>query len=78
MVVALLTNPGAFPKSFPKTPAPYKGAAGNFGKGGPGQKRRISGKTGNFGNPRHAGSALARKDIESLGGDCCRGEAKRD
>lgn len=53
MVVALLTNPGAFPKSVPKTPAPYKGAAGNFGKGGPDRKPLNSGKTGNFGNSEY-------------------------
>lgn len=48
--MAHLNHQKAFPKSFPKTPAPYKGAAGNFGKGGPDRKRLISGKTGNFGN----------------------------
>lgn len=76
--MAQLNHPGVFPKSFPKNPAPYKGAAGNFGKSGPGRKWRISGKTGNFGNPRRAGSALVRMDIENLGGSCCRREAKRD
>lgn len=62
--MALLNHLGPFPKSFPKTPAPYKGAAGNFGKSGPHRKHRFSGKTGNFGNARHEGSALERTDIE--------------
>jgi hypothetical protein len=49
--MAHLNHPEAFPKSFPKTPAPYKGAAGNFGKSGPVPGRMFSGKTGNFGKP---------------------------
>ncbi|WP_157376495.1 hypothetical protein [Burkholderia ubonensis] len=76
--MAPLNHPGAFPKSFPKIPAPYKGAAGNFGKSGPDRKRLISGKTGNFGNPEREGSAQVRMGIENLGGGRCQLEVKHD
>lgn len=59
--MAPLNHPIPFPKSFPKIPAPYKGAAGNFGKSGPDRKRLISGKTGNFGKSGNEGSTLGQR-----------------
>ncbi|HDR9064380.1 TPA: hypothetical protein QDB03_006071 [Burkholderia vietnamiensis] len=78
MALAQLTHSKAFPKSFPKSPAPYKGAAGNFGKGGPVPEVLFSGKTGNFGNPRCKGSALVRMEIENVVGGRCQWEVKHD